>query len=82
MSDLIERLRDRYSKHSQELRDEAADALEQADKRIEELEALLYTGYDLVAESVGGTKQYDFEARAHIHIKKAKQALAEEKGDA
>jgi hypothetical protein len=28
MSNLIERLRDRYSKHSQELRDEAADEIE------------------------------------------------------
>ena len=28
MNDLVERLRDRYSKHSQELRDEAADEIE------------------------------------------------------
>jgi hypothetical protein len=32
MSDLIERLRDRYSKHSQELRDEAADEIERLRK--------------------------------------------------
>lgn len=34
MTDLIERLRDRYSKHSQELRDEAADEIERLLERL------------------------------------------------
>ena len=46
MSDLTLRLRDRYLKHSQELRDDAAD-------RIEELEAALHgKGYEIQITSL------------------------------
>ena len=41
MSDLIERLRDRYSKHSQELRDEAAAEIERLEEGVLYLEAVI-----------------------------------------
>ena len=37
MTDLVKRLRDRYSKHSQELRDEAANEIERLQARVERL---------------------------------------------
>ena len=37
MGDLIRRLRDRYLKHSQELRDDAADRIEQLQAKVEEM---------------------------------------------
>ncbi len=50
MSDLIQRLRDRYSKHSQELRDEAADTLEAKDAEIERLCGIVETQEDALKE--------------------------------
>lgn len=43
MTDLIERLRDRYSKHSQELRDEAADEIERL-RAVVDAAHRLYSG--------------------------------------
>ena len=42
------------------------------------LTKLLTTGYDLVAESIAETKQYDFAARARSHVAKAMTALKEQ----
>ena len=45
MSDLTERLRDRYSKHSQELRDEAADEIERLTDELINLELVAKDRY-------------------------------------
>ena len=45
------------------------------------LTKLLTTGYDLVAESIAETKQYDFAARARSHVAKAMTALKEQDND-
>jgi hypothetical protein len=48
--------------------------------RAEKIEILLTTAYDLVAESIAPTRQYDYDARASSLVEQARAALALPRG--
>jgi len=49
--------------------------IERKTAECDKLRFRLMTGYDLVAESMADTKQYDFEARARAFVKAVQREL-------